>query len=63
MVNLDFQENEGDVFGKMYSLTLPGGYEILLSVPTEVISSAQRENTRQNNQDLLKVEFSAEAEI
>ena len=58
MVNLDFQENEGDVFGKMYSLTLPGGYEILLSLPTEVISSAQRENTRQNNQDLLKVEIS-----
>ena len=54
MVNLDFQEDEADLFGKMYSLTLPGGYEILLSVPTEVISSAQRENTRQNNQDLLK---------
>lgn len=58
MVNLDFQENEGDVFGKMYSLTLPGGYEILLSAPTEVISSNQGENTRQDNQDLLKVEIS-----
>ena len=58
MVNLDFQENEGDVFGKMYSLTLPGGYEILLSVPTEVISAAQRENTRKNIPDLLKVSIS-----
>lgn len=58
MVNLDFQEDEADLFGKMYSLTLPGGYEILLSAPTEVISSNQGENTRQDNQDLLKVEIS-----
>lgn len=58
MVNLDFQEDEADLFGKMYSLTLPCGYEILLSAPTEVISSNQGENTRQDNQDLLKVEIS-----
>ena len=58
MVNLDFQVEEAVVFGKMYSLTLPGGYEILLSVPTEVISAAQRENTRKNIPDLLKVSIS-----
>ena len=58
MTNLDFQVEEAVVFGKMYSLTLPGGYEILLSVPTEVISAAQRENTRKNIPDLLKVSIS-----
>lgn len=58
MTNLDFQVEEAAVFGKMYSLTLPGGYEILLSVPTEVISAAQRENTRKNTPDLLKVSIS-----
>lgn len=58
MTNLDFQVEEAVVFGKMYSLTLPGGYEILLSLPTEVISAAQRENTRKNIPDLLKVSIS-----
>nr|WP_296265369.1 hypothetical protein [uncultured Merdimonas sp.] len=58
MVNLDFQEDEAVQFGKMYSLTLPGGYEILLSVPSEVMSSGQGENTRQNSQDLLLVTIS-----
>lgn len=58
MTNLDFQVEEAVVFGKMYSLTLPGGYEILLSVPTEVISAAQRENTQKNTPDLLKVSIS-----
>lgn len=58
MTNLDFQVEEAVVFGKMYSLTLPGGYEILLSVPTEVISAARRENTQKNTPDLLKVSIS-----
>ncbi|WP_204909797.1 serine/threonine protein kinase [Mordavella massiliensis] len=58
MVNLDFQKDETDLFGKMYSLTLPGGYEILISVPSEAMSSGQGENTRQNNPDLLEVEIS-----
>ena len=58
MVNLDFQKDETDLFGKMYSLTLPGGYEILISVPSEAMSSGQGENTRQNNPDFLEVEIS-----
>lgn len=58
MVNMDFQWSEADVFGKMYSLTFPGGYEIALSVPTGMLSIAQEENIRQNNQGFLKVEIS-----
>ena len=55
---VDILKSTKFVFGKMYSLTLPGGYEILLSVPTEVISAAQRENTQKNTPDLLKVSIS-----